>query len=233
MQTVELNVTSRNVGSRSSLRQLRSQGLVPANIYGPGAKNTFCAFSEKEIRKVFQNDFNSNFIIRLTTDQTDLEGKQVILKSLERDPVSWQLLHADLYEVSMNRPLTVSVPVHYNGTPEGVKVDGGILQVIRRSIKVKALPSDIPDFIDVDISALKINHSIHIRDIQPPAKLEILDSGAFTLVSVVEAEKEEVVAVATPEAAAAGATAPAEGAAATPAAAPAGEKAEVPAKGGK
>lgn len=216
MQQAELNVVSREVGLKSSVKKIRNSGLVPANVYGYGKKNAFCAFSDKEVRKIFNNDFSSNFILTLKSDAADLTGKKVVIKSLERNPETWKILHADFYEIAFDKPLTVSLPVHYVGTPTGVKDGGGILQIIRRTVQVRALPGDIPEKVDVNIAGLELGGSLHIKDAKFPEKLKILDSAEFTLVSVVEPEKEEVVVAATPAegAAAAAGTAAATGTAA-------------------
>lgn len=238
MQQAELNVVTRTVGLKSDVKKIRTQGLVPANVYGYNKKNVYCAFSDKEMRKIFTNDLSSNLIITLNSETAELKGKKVVLKSLERHPESWKILHADLYEIAFDKPLTVSLPVHYVGVPTGVKDGGGILQIIRRTVLVRALPGDIPESIEVNITGLALGGSLHIADAKFPEKLKILDSGEFTLVSVVEPEKEEAVvatAVAADGAAAAAGTAAAgatgAAAAAGTAAPAAGAKAD--AKGGK
>src|SRR4051812_29315672 len=129
MQEVQLNVVSRTVGTKSSTKILRNKGMVPANIYGPGVKNEPCAFVEKDMRRLFNNDFARNYVLTLQSGATNLNGKRVLLRNLERDPVTWRLTHADLYEISFERPITVEVPLHFEGTAEGVKNSGGILQV--------------------------------------------------------------------------------------------------------
>lgn len=235
MQTVELQVEPRSIGVKGDTKRLRAKGMVPANIYGPGETNKYCAFSEKELRATLKGELNANAILSLKATDSTLNGKRVVLKSLEREPLTWKLTHADLYEVAMNRPLTVKIPIHYTGTPEGVKTDGGILQVIRRSVLIRALPADLPEFIEVDISGLGLNKSLHIGDVKFSEKLKVLDNKEFTIVAVVEAAEEEVAAVAAPAegegaAAAAGtgaATAAGTGtgaAAAAATAAPAGDK---------
>jgi large subunit ribosomal protein L25 len=196
MQTVELEVIARNTGVKGDTKRLRNKGMVPANIYGPGIQNKFCAFSERELRSALKGDLGTNSILNLKAQDSALNGKKVILKNLEREPLSWKLTHADLYEIAMDRPLTVQIPFHYTGTPEGVKNDGGILQVIRRSVQIKALPADLPEFIEVDISGVGLAKSLHIRDVKFSDKFKVLDSGDFTIVAVVEAAEEEVAVVA-------------------------------------
>jgi len=223
MHSVQLKVIPRQAGSKSDIRRLRREGMVPASIYGPGIKNEACAFNERELRTAFKNDLSSAAIIELQSEANQLKGKKVILKTISRDPL-WKVEHIDLYEISMNRPLTVRVPLHYVGTADGVKNDGGILQVIRRQVLIQALPADLPDFIEIDVSAMKLNESLHLKDVKVPEKVKVMDSLDFTLVAVSEPEKEEVVAAPTAEAAAGEGTAAATGTAA--AAAPAGDAAK-------
>lgn len=227
MQQVELSVQTRTTGEKGATKALRLKGLVPANIYGPGIKNAFCTFAEKELRSLLKGDLGSNYILELKSEDKSLNGKKVILKNVEREPVSWKLSHADLYEISFDRPMNVQIPVHYTGTPDGVKNDGGILQVVRRSILIRSLPGDIPDSIDVDISGLGLGKSLHIRDVKFSEKLKVLDSSDFTLVSVVEAAEEEaavVTAVAAEGTATAAGTGAATAAATAAAAGAAGDK---------
>lgn len=229
MHQVQVNVTPRKPGKKADLKLLRTKGLVPANIYGPGVKTEPCALSEKELRSAFKNDLDANLIIELQSSESTLKGKKVILKNISRSPM-WNVEHVDLYEISMNRPLTVRVPIHITGVPDGVKNEGGILQLIRRFFQVKALPNDLPDFIEVDVSAMKLNETLHVGEVKVSDKVKVLDNPKFAVVAVTEPEKEEVVA---PVAAAEGAAAPAgEGAAAAPSTgAPAAAGAAAPAAG--
>jgi len=215
MKTAELKVEPRQVASKSENRRLRREGFVPANVYGPGVKNAYCHFDERDLQKLFRGQSNMNLMISLKSSQPDLEGKRVILKSVERDPASWRALHADFYEINMSRPITVSVPLEFQGTPVGVKIGGGILQIVRRSIQVHALPDQLPEKIEVDISALEVGSSLHVSDLKTADSVEILDSGEYTLALVAEPQKEEEPVVVAPAegegAAAASATAAAAG----------------------
>lgn len=207
MLQVELAVEGRKTGTQRDLRAVRGKGLVPGNIYGPGLKNASCAVDEKLLRKAMNNDFSTNAIITFKSNETGLNGKKVILKSVSRAPLNWALEHVDFYEIAMNRPLNTTIAIHYTGTPEGVKVEGGILQIVRRAVRIRALPGDIPEFLELDISNLKIGDNFHVSDLKVSDKVKILDSGDFTLVSVAEPEKEEVVVAAAPTAEGAGAAA--------------------------
>lgn len=219
MRTAELKVVQRSEGSKSENKKLRRQGLVPANIYGPGEKNAYCAFDERDLKRAIGNSSSGNLLLVLQSEAKEFNGRRVILKSLERDPVTWASLHADFYSVSLDRPIEVNVPLEFQGTPKGVKLHGGILQIARRSVSVRGLADDIPDSIQVDISELDVNKSMHVSDLKVSEKVKILDSGDYTLATVVEQAKEEIAA---PAAAAEGAAAEA----ATAETAPAAETAE-------
>ncbi|TVQ78821.1 MAG: 50S ribosomal protein L25 [Bradymonadales bacterium] len=215
MKTAEVNVTARTKAYKSEIRSLRRKGFVPANMYGPGLKNHEFAINEIEFRKSFGGGAGSNLLVTLKSESPELDGKRVILKQLERDPLTWRPMHVDFLEVAVDRPLTVSVPLEFKGTPKGVKLSGGILQIIRRSVEIRALPDHIPASITVDISELDLNETLHISDIQLPPSVELTDDPKYSMVSVSEMAEEEVVvapAAATPEAAAADGAAPAEAA---------------------
>ncbi|MGZ6124311.1 MAG: 50S ribosomal protein L25, partial [Myxococcales bacterium] len=177
-------------------------------------------------------------VIKLQVDGG--ETRTVLFKDFERDPVEGDLLHADFLEVRMDKDVVVNVPVILTGKPEGVTA-GGILQQVARTLPVQCKPSDIPEKIEVDVSALKIAESLHVKDVKLPAGIVLKVRGDQTVAVVNVPEKEEEA----PKPAAAavpgveGATAPAApgapgapGAAAPAAGAPATPAAAAPAAGG-
>jgi large subunit ribosomal protein L25 len=225
MKTAEMNVKNRDQGTKTAVRTLRRSGFVPANMYGPGLKNQVFAVNEIEFRKTYGGAASSNLLLTLRSESNDLNGKRVILKQLERDPVTWRPLHVDFLEVAVDRPLTVDIPLEFDGVPTGVKLDGGLLQIIRRSVQLRALPDNIPPSIKVDISGIGLNETLHISDLKLPANCELTDDAKYSVVSVIETKEE----AATPVAAAAEGAVVGEGAAAaasTATAAPAEKKAE-------
>ncbi|PIR23029.1 MAG: 50S ribosomal protein L25 [Deltaproteobacteria bacterium CG11_big_fil_rev_8_21_14_0_20_45_16] len=195
MKTAELQVAVRDTTKKTTNRKLRKEGFVPANVYGPGIKNAYCAFDDREFRKAYKGHSSASLILTLKSADQNLEGRKVILKSIERDPATWETVHVDFYQIDMNRALTVSVPLEFQGTPVGVKIGGGITQIIRRSVMIKALPGDLPESIVVDISGVELNHSLHVSDLKISDKIQVMDEAEYTLMSVVEPEKEEVKAV--------------------------------------
>jgi len=113
----------------------------------------------------------------------------VMLKDLQIDPLERRILHADLYEVALDEMVTVEIPIHLVGKSEGVKL-GGILEQVRRTIEVQCLPGDIPKGIDVDVSALMIGDSIHVRDLQLE-KVKVVSDMGMTVATVVPPAAEE------------------------------------------
>lgn len=222
MKQAELKVEPRTTGKKSLARALRRNGRVPANFYGPGIDNATCDFDSRDLARVLKTGQSGNIMLTLKSEDSRFEGKKVLIKTVDRDPVSWRPVHADLYSIDMTRALTVDIPLVFEGVPEGVKVGGGILNIIRRSVQIRALPNSLPESIKVDITGVKLGENLHVSDLPLSEDWKLVDSASFTLLSVNEPEKEEV-KVAAPAATAEGGEAPATGDAAA-AAAPAEEK---------
>lgn len=191
MKAVDLTVQTKADNRKTTNRSLRNSGMVPAIIYGPNAKNKTCTLDERDLYRIFRGQNISNIMLTLQSDEKELNGKKVVVKAIDKHPVRWTPTHVDFYELDLNEPLTVPVPIEFKGTPKGVKLEGGILNVVRRSVEVKALPNHLPEKIEVDISALEINDSLHISDLNVSENVTIMDSEKFTIVSVAEPAKEE------------------------------------------
>jgi large subunit ribosomal protein L25 len=138
-------------------------------------------------------------LIRLASPAGDLGGRLVLVKEVQRHPLSRSLLHADLYEVDVNTRLTLRVALHFVGRAAGVE-NGGILQPIRREVEVRCLPTEIPDFIEVDVTALGIHDALHLSDLKAPASAEIVIETDEAVVSVLPPVVEEVKVAAASEA---------------------------------
>ena len=210
METIELSVEPREHTGKGSVRGIRRQGKVPGVLYGAKRETVSVTVDAKEFETKVGN-IEGTHLIRLTSPVGDLGGRLVLVKEVQRHPVSRALLHTDLYEVDVTAKLKLRVPLHFVGRAEGVEL-GGILQPIRREIEVLCLPTEIPDFIENDVSHLGIHEAVHISDLKPPAGTEIPYDSDEALVTVLPPVVEEVKVA--PEAEAAEA-------AAAPAAAPA------------
>jgi large subunit ribosomal protein L25 len=185
---------------KEKAKKLRLQGLIPAIFYGPRSQTIPLVIQSKDLAKALQTEAGENVLIDLDIRKgAKSDRKVVMLKDIQIDPLRRVTLHTDFYEVAMDEMVTVEVPVHLVGKPEGTKV-GGILEQVRRMIEVQCFPGDIPKSIDVDVSALKIGDSIHVQDIQVE-KARIISDTNFTIATVVPPVVEEkVVEAVAPEA---------------------------------
>ena len=218
METIELGVVPRDT-DKTSARQVRRDGKVPAVLYGAKRETTAVAVDGKEFETKI-GSIEGTHLIRLTSSSSELGGRLVLVKEVQRHPVSRQLLHTDLYEVDVTAKIKLRVPLHFIGRAEGVEL-GGILQPIRREVEVLCLPTEIPDYLEIDVSALGIHDAVHISDLKPPEGVEIPYDTDEALVTVLPPVVEEVKVAAEPEAV--------EGAAAAAApAAPEAAKTEAP-----
>ncbi len=174
-------------------RKIRSKGMVPAIFYGPKTPSIPLVIHPKELAKALQTEAGENVLIDLHIRKGDqIDRKVVMVKDIQIDPLYQITLHTDFYEVAMDERITVEVPIHLVGKPEGTKL-GGILEQIRRVIQIQCLPGDIPKSIDIDVSSLKIGDSVHIKDINVE-KVKILSDPNLTIATVVPPVVEEKVA---------------------------------------
>ena len=193
MERPVLTAEIREGVGKEKARKLRSKGLIPAIFYGPRAETVPLVIDSKELTKALQTEAGENVLIDLDIRKgSKADRKVVMLKDIQIDPLQRVTLHTDFYEVTMDETVTVEVPVHLVGKPEGTKV-GGILEQVRRVIEVQCLPGDIPKSIDVDVSALKIGDSIHVQEITAE-KVKIISETNFTIATVVPPVVEEKVA---------------------------------------
>jgi large subunit ribosomal protein L25 len=223
MKTVEITVTKRDGHGKGPARRLRTSGRVPAVLYGRKRTAAHVAVRAEELDAKLAHLEGSHLIRLLGGGDADLNDRMVLLRELQRHPVSGALLHADFYEVDLTERLTVSVTLHFVGKARGV-VDGGILQPILREIEVKCLPTEIPDFLEIDVTPLGIHETLRVSDLALPQGATAVTDATQTIVSVLPPTVEAKPV----EAAAAEGAVPAEGAAAAPGAAPAGAPGAAP-----
>ena len=210
-------------------RKLRAVGRIPAVFYGRGTPSQSLSLDAAALERAIQkSEAGMNTLIDLNVEKGDLGAKVVLVKEIQRDPVGGAPLHADLYEVDLSKTIEVSVPIHILGTATGVSLDGGILDVQLRDLDVECLPRAIPDELQLDVSALGLGDSLHVRDIALPEGVTLRDDPDVSVVSVVTPQKEEepVVEAVEGEELTAEGEAPAGGEGATPA------EGEKPAEGG-
>jgi large subunit ribosomal protein L25 len=228
METPELACEKRSTRPKGTLNALRREGRIPGVLYGPKGDSTPVAVDAAALRAGMAGTSRQR-LIKLKSSAPELNERHIILKEIQRAPVSGQIVHVDFYEVDMSKALRLSVPLKFVGRAAGI-VDGGILQPLVREVDVECPPLEIPQFIEVDVTPLGIHDVIHISTLNFPGNVKPLYDSDYAVVSVLPPTVAEApVAAAAPEAAAEGAAAeggaPAAGApaaaGATPAAAPA------------
>ena len=198
-----LEAVRREGRRKNEANRLRASGKIPAVFYGPGksgkAKDAVAvSVDPKAVMRILHSDSGANTLINLKLDGGET---RVMLREYQLDPVTHHLLHADFYELAMDKAITVSVPVQVKGEPMGVKQQGGLLDFVTREIEVECLPTDIPDQIDIDVSELMLHQAIRVRDLPEHPKWKAVSDGDTMLVHVVMPKAEEEPAAATAEAA--------------------------------
>jgi large subunit ribosomal protein L25 len=198
-----LSAKPRQETGKGAARKLRASGEVPGTIYGHGRQPQSLSINSREFERLSERVRITSTVIELA-----LEGKtaRTLIRELQRDPIKRTVIHVDFQELVAGEKVTVSVPLRFVGTPEGVKTGGGILEETMHQIEVTCDPSNIPDHLDVDVSALTIGHSLHVGDIKLPDGVEVVDDPEQTIAVVSAPKAEEEVAPpaegAAPEAAA-------------------------------
>ena len=212
-QRIDLNVEAREIG-KSTSRSLRLHKRVPGIVYG-SSKNIPISLHVNDILKYNTRAFE-NALFNIQGSVKELGGKVVLMKDVVVHPVTRQPEHVDLFAIDLNKEIRVELEVSFQGKPVGLS-EGGILNVVNRTITIEVLPTQIPDTLSVDVSNLSIGDALHVSDIQIPAGVRVISSPETTL-CVVNLLEEEVISNAAPGAAESGAAAPAAGAAAPAAA---------------
>ena len=223
--------------NKNAARRVRAQGRIPAVVYGAAQPAVAIEVDPKQILKILHSDSGHNSIFDLEINGSTAKSKAMIV-DWQYEPIKGSLLHIDLKRIALDKPIRVEVPIQVVGVANGVKNEGGILDLVLRELEIECLPGDIPGHIDADVTNLSFGDVLRVADLPHSDKLKFLTDENAT-VAHVTAVKEEVVA--TPEAAAAEAAAPAEpevlkkGKQETADAAPAagGDKAEKGDKGAK
>jgi large subunit ribosomal protein L25 len=202
LETLEIQVSAREPGSKHQARRLRREGKIPAILYGPKVQSIALELNKKEFSTRVA-DLEGSHLVRLKSGSTTLADKVALVKEMQYHPISGDVIHADFYEVDLTARIEVSVPLHFVGKAAGV-VRGGILQPIVREIQVECLPLDIPEFFNVDVGALDIGDSIHVEELPMPKGVTAVYDSNFALVTVATptVEEEPTAAVAAAEGAA-------------------------------
>ena len=206
METFTVEGTVREERGKGPARRTRATGMVPAILYGGKEDAVSLSVNAKQVAKILRSETGHNTIFSVHVAGGNEE--QAMVKDWQVDPVSGSLLHVDLLRVAMDVRMRVKVPVHTFGEPQGVKLQGGIFEMVTREVEVECLPGDIPEEFKMDVSELLIGKQLRAADLPvDPKKVKLLTDPQRVLAHVVTLKKEEEPA---PEAAVAAETAPAE-----------------------
>jgi large subunit ribosomal protein L25 len=188
-----LEAVKREGRGKNEANRLRASGKIPGVVYGTPSKGkapegVAVSVDPKALLRILHSDSGANTLITL-----NLDGGQsrVMIKEYQLDPISHHLLHADFYQLAMDKAITVTVPVVIKGDAKGVKVQGGLLDFVTREIEVECLPTDIPEHIDVDVTEMMLHQSIRVRDLAGDAKWKPVTDGETMLVHIVMPKAEE------------------------------------------
>lgn len=180
----DLAVTVREQSGKGAARQLRRGGKIPAVLYGQG-ECVLLTVNPDELVKILKAQAGSTVLVSLTVGGAKTKASRTaLLRDYQVDPITGSVLHADLFEISMDKPIRVKVPVHVTGgIPAGVK-EGGVLHNNARELHIECLPAVLPDQIDVDASSLGISQGIHLKDVAQREGIRFLDDEDLMIVSV-------------------------------------------------
>ncbi len=196
MASASLSVTKRENSGKGVARSLRAAGRVPAIIYGHGREPQALSINTRDLEKLLEHISAENTVIDL-----DLEGtnSRTLIREIQRHPFKRQILHVDFQELVAGEKVIVRVPVILIGVPDGVRMDGGILDQTMRELEVEVDPANIPNHIEVDVTKMVIGSSLHVSDITLPEGVEVVAEEDAS-VAVVSAPRAAVEAAATEEA---------------------------------
>jgi large subunit ribosomal protein L25 len=174
--------------------RIRQSGRIPAILYGEGRPNVALVLDKKDVIKILKSETGLNTLFKITIEGAE---RDVMIKDVQIDPLSDQLIHADLIQIDMNKTVRVEVPIELLGEAIGVKTEGGFIDFMTRELLVECLPAMIPEHLTVDVSELHLHQSIKVSDVALPEGIKLItDPGAVVaLVQVPHEEKVEAAPV--------------------------------------
>ncbi|CAN5299861.1 50S ribosomal protein L25/general stress protein Ctc [soil metagenome] len=178
MASAQLNATPRSDVGKGVARSLRREGKIPAVIYGHAREPQPLAIDQRELDRLLSHIAAESTVIELSFDGST---SRTLIREIQRHPFKPQILHVDFQELVAGEKVTVDVPIILVGVPEGVRAEGGVLDQTMRELSIHVDPSNIPNHIDVDVTALNIGNSVHVSDLSLPEGVEVLDDEDSTI----------------------------------------------------
>lgn len=169
--TLVIKAEKRTELGKNASGRLRRQGLVPAILYGESIENIPLTLKKKDVIEILKSETGENTIFKVAFDS---EERDVMIKEVQINPITDELTHVDLIQISMDKPVRVSVPVELVGEPVGVKTEGGVVDFLLRELEIECLPREIPESVKIDISPLHVHQSFKVQNLTLPAGIKIL-----------------------------------------------------------
>jgi large subunit ribosomal protein L25 len=192
-QQANLPVASRTATGKGAARSLRREGKVPAVIYGHGREAEAVTVETATLHKMLVGISAATTIVDVTVDGR--APVKALIREIQRDSLRpAEIIHLDLYEVRGDEEITLQIPIRLIGIPDGVRNFGGVLDHVLRELEIEVLPADIPEHVDLDVTALTIGHSLFVRDLEVP-KAKVLNDPDTPICTVVAPRSEEAPAV--------------------------------------
>src|SRR6476660_3228648 len=196
-QQANLTVSSRTATGKGAARTMRREGKVPGVIYGHGREAESVIVETAALKKMLGGISAATTIVDVTVDGR--APVKALIRELQRDSLRpGEIIHLDLYEIRVDEEITLQVPIRLTGVPDGVRNFGGVLDHVLRELEIEVLPANIPEHVDLDVTALTIGHSLFVRDLQVP-NAKVLNDPDTPICTVVAPRAEEAPVVAAPE----------------------------------
>ncbi len=186
-----IKAEKRDVFGKNASRRIRKGGKVPAILYGEAKASIPLILDKKDIFRILKSETRENTIFKVTYDS---ESRDTMIKEMQKDPTTDELLHIDLIQIVMDKAIRVSVPIVPLGEAIGIKQDGGFVDFMTREVEIECLPKNIPEHINIDISNLHLHQSLKVEDISLPEGIKIITDPQTVLVLIELPHKEEEVA---------------------------------------
>lgn len=178
----------RNVFGKNASRRIRQEGMIPAILYGADTVSIPLTLNKKDVFAILKAETGENTIFKISFNS---ETRNTMIKELQKDPVTDEILHADLIQIVMDNVIGVSVPIVLVGEAVGVKAEGGFVDFVTREVEIECLPKNIPEQLEIDISSLHLHQSLKVEDLSSPGEITLVTDPNTVVVLIHAPTKEE------------------------------------------
>lgn len=192
MSEITIEVNERRETGKNANRRLRASGYIPAVVYGGGKDSVSIQVEKTVIHDLLRQEGGEHAVFLLKLSGTD-RSRHTMVREVEIDPVSRQIIHIDFQRVLMTEKVKVTVGIELTGTPLGVKNEGGVLDFITREVEIESLPGDLPAKLTLDVSELHIGDHLEAKDLELPEKVELMEESGRVIVSVAHSRVSDAV----------------------------------------